>query len=317
MSEKKDVKEKGPNISVIIPFLNNADEVVEITKKIREQSRDLNPEIICVDNGSEQQHSFSSVFLQQQIVITENHYPNSPYSARNRGVERARGSLLVFIDANSVPAERWLENGVKCMEEKQADIIAGQVEFDYEGEPNAAKAVDAITSIHQEKSVKQRGAAFTANLFVKREVFEDVGLFEEGVRSGGDVRWTTKAVHSGHTIRYCPRSVVQKKARSYRALLSKRMRTGRGYFYTWLMEESGNVWFYNFLRSLKPPPLGRPEELYCKRYNESLPASKPAAWFVLYIMRIVEQLSFMAEYLRYNLGSGRNESKYREVHKKE
>ena len=312
MNKPKDLSEEAPKISVIIPFLNNRDEVIAIVKKIREQSRELDVEIICVDNGSEEDPSWNAELPAQTIVITEKQILNSPYSARNRGIERAWGSLLVFVDANSSPAERWLQNGLKCMEEMQAGIIAGNVEFDFEGKPNAAKVVDAVTSIHQEKSVKERGAAFTANLFVKREVFEAVGLFEEGVRSGGDVRWTTKATNAGNSIGYCSGSVVFKKARSYRALVSKRVRTGRGYLYTWLKEENGNVWFYNFLRSLKPPPPGKPAELYRERYNASLPVSAPAAWLVMYAMGIVEQLSFMAEYLRYNLGNARNENRQKE-----
>lgn len=313
MGELTDVNEDSQIISVIIPFLNNRDEVVQITKKIRERNQDLNLEIICVDNGSEKKGGFSSEFLKQQILIYETQYTNSPYSARNRGVERASGSVLVFVDANSSPTEHWLQNGLTCMEENHADIVAGDVGFDFEREPDAAKVVDAITSIHQKKSVEERQAAFTANLFVKHEVFDSVGLFCEGVRSGGDVRWTSKASSAGYKIRYCADSIVLKKARSFGALLKKRVRTGRGYLYTWLKEENGNVWFYNFLRSLKPPSPAKPKELYQKRYSESLPVSAPSVWLVLYVMGIVEQLSFMAEYLRYNLGNGRNEKRHEEV----
>jgi GT2 family glycosyltransferase len=313
MSDSADLECDGPKISVIIPFLNNVDEVVEILRNIKEQNQHVHPEIIVVDNGSVPKPNFSSGFLEQTIVISEGRYLNSPYSARNRGVERASGSVLVFVDANSLPSKNWLEQGLKCMEKTGADIVAGCVEFDFGSKPSAAKVVDAMTSIDQQQTVKERKAAFTANLFVKRDVFDSVGMFEEGVRSGGDVRWTTKATKAGHTISYCPDAVVLKKARSYRALLKKRVRTGKGYLYTWLKEEHGNVWFYNFLRSLKPPSPADLEKKYRKRYNNPLPAGKTSTWMVFYVMGIVEQLSFMTEYLRYNLGSGRNESKQREI----
>jgi len=300
------------SISIIIPFLNNHEEVVSIVHRIREQNKDHQPEIICVDNGSDDDTPFNEDFLEQQVVIRETNYLHSPYSARNRGIEKATGSVIVFVDANSYPAEGWLKNGMNCLKETGADIVAGHVAFDVDGEPNAAKIADAITSIHQKKSVEERKAAFTANLFVKRAVFDSAGLFEEGIRSGGDVRWTTRATTAGYTIVYCPDSTVLKKARSFVALFKKRVRTGRGYLYTWLKEETGSVWFYNFLRALKPPPSGKPNKLYRKRYEKPLPVSAPAVWFVLYVMGIVEQLSFMAEYLRYNLGSGRDESRQKE-----
>jgi len=310
-----DSTEEIPAISIIIPFLNNQDEVVSIVNRIREQNKDLQPEIICIDNGSDNGTEFSTEFMDQQVVIRERNFLNSPYSARNRGIEKASGSVLAFVDANSFPADGWLRNGMKCLKETDADIVAGQVGFDFDGEPNAANIADAITSIHQKKSVEERQAAFTANLFVKRAVFDSSGLFEEGVRSGGDVRWTTGATAAGHTITYCPGSVILKKARSCGALFKKRVRTGRGYLYTWLKEETGNVWFYNFFRSLKPPSPGLPDELYRKRYGKPLPVSAVSVWAVMYMMSIVEQLSFMAEYLRYNLGSGRDKNRQIEVNR--
>jgi len=309
MSESTD---DTPAISIIIPFLNNHDEVVSIVHRIRKQNKELQPEIICVDNGSDRGSHFSAEFIEQQIVIKEMNFLHSPYSARNRGIEKASGTVIVFADANSLTANCWLENGLNCLERTGADIVAGHVGFDFNGKPNAANIADAITSIHQKKSVEERNAAFTANLFVKRAVFDSVGMFEEGARSGGDVRWTTKATSAGYKIAYCHDSVVFKKARSCGALFKKRVRTGRGYLYTWLEDETGSVWFYNFLRSLKPPSPGLPDELYRRRYGKPLPISAPAVWALLYVMGIVEQLSFMAEYLRYNLGSGRDRSRQKE-----
>jgi glycosyltransferase involved in cell wall biosynthesis len=148
-----DSTEEIPSISIIIPFLNNQHEVVSIVNRIREQNKDLQPEIICVDNGSDNGTEFSTEFTDRQIVIRERNFLQSPYSARNRGIERASGSVLVFVDANSFPVDGWLSNGVKCLKETGADIVAGHVGFDFNGEPNAANVADAITSIHQKKSV--------------------------------------------------------------------------------------------------------------------------------------------------------------------
>jgi glycosyltransferase involved in cell wall biosynthesis len=313
MSSTAGTENSEKSVSIIIPFLNNHNEVISIVKRIRNQNGELEPEIICVDNGSDDGHSFSEEFLKNQKVVLENNYLQSPYSARNRGIEHATGAVIVFVDANSRPANGWLKNGLRCLEESASDIVAGYVGFDFDDGPNAAQVADAITSINQKKSVENRKAAFTANLFVKRFVFESVGLFEEGVRSGGDVRWTKKATSSGHSIAFCGDAVVMKKARSFGALFKKRVRTGKGYLYTWLKEESDNVWFYNFLRALKPISPGTPGQLYHERFGQSLPVNRFRVWAVLYSMGVVEQVSFMAEYLRYNLGSGRDKSRQKEL----
>lgn len=313
MSDPAIKKQSPPQVSVIIPFLNNWDEVRAVINVIRQNHRDLNPEIICVDNGSDNRSDVSEEFRDNTILTHEHDFTNSPYSARNRGIQKASGRVIVFVDANSYPGEQWLENGIRCLTDTGADIVAGHVGFDFNGKPNAAKVADALTSIHQKKSVVERQSAYTANLFVNRTVFESIGLFEEGVRSGGDVRWTNKAVTAGFKMVYCTDAVVLKKARPFWALVKKRIRTGKGYLYTWLNEETGNVWFYNFLRSLKPPALDTPDKLYYERYRESLPAGKYAVWVTLYFMSIVEQVSFMTEYLRYNLGNARNENRQKKM----
>src|SRR5690625_6725124 len=63
------------------------------------------------------------------ILLSERNRLNSPYSARNRGVEKATGDILIFVDANSIPEAGWLREGVRCMIQSGADLVAGHVNF--------------------------------------------------------------------------------------------------------------------------------------------------------------------------------------------
>lgn len=301
---------KYPFLSIVIPYQDNLEEVINILNSLEIQTYPSDrAEILLIYNSTNTGFNSESNPIQGKYrlhLLDEKQYSNSPYSARNRGVEKANGDIIVFIDANSTPDEFWLENGVNFLLKMNYDIVAGRVDFDFGDNMTAAKVVDSLTSIDMAKAVEERGIAYTANLFIKKEVFKRVGNFEEQTRSGGDVRFTKKAVQSGFSIGYCDNAVVMKIARSCRKLYLKKFRTGKGYFYTWKGEEEKRVWFYNFVRSLKPPSL----ENYNLNQSE---VSRFAIWFHLYMVGITEQIAFMAEYFRYNLSSSRDKDRRNEL----
>lgn len=292
-----------PSLSLIIPYQDNWDEVIELLSSLEEQTYPADKiEIFLIYNGMESGLIDETIPNSRKfriVMLEERQYLNSPYSARNRGLEKANGEIIVFIDANSTPDKKWLENGVKCLADGHFDLIAGQVDFDFGNKLTATKIVDSLTSIDMKSAVKERGVAYTANLFISSEIFRKSGLFEEQIRSGGDVRFTLKATAAGFKVGYCANAIVRKKAREFRKLYEKKIRTGRGYFYTWKSESQKQVWFYNLFRSLKPPTI--------RKHNLSnYPVNKLAVWFHLYLVGIVEQIAFVLEYLKYNLGSDRD-----------
>lgn len=303
---------KLPTLSVIIPYQDNLEEVRDVLLSLMSQSYPSDKiEILLIYNSSFEALDKISIIGDEDIqieLLEERKNLNSPYSARNRGLEKANGDIIVFLDANSTPNINWLENGINFLLGKKFDLVAGRVAFDFGEKVTAAKVVDSLTSIDTKKAVEERGVAYTANLFVQKEVFKNVGFFEEKSRSGGDVRLTKKAVQAGYKIGYCDNAVVRKKARYGIRLYQKKIRTGRGYFYTWKDDVKKKIWFYNLIRSIKPPSL--------KRYSLSqVQVSKVAIWFHLYLVGITEQLAFVTEYFRYNLSSRRDKDRSEELMK--
>lgn len=290
-----------PYVTVIIPFFNNPEEVIRIEKALRNQTYPADRfKIIFIDNGSTRPFKFPESFAERNILLKEKEYLNSPYSARNRGVETSKGEIIAFIDANSTPDENWLLKGVSCLQRYDCDMTGGSVEFDFQNHVTAGKIVDALTSINMQKAIRERGAAYTANLFVKRHVFGEIGLFEEGVRSGGDVRWTLKAKEHGFTIAYCELAIVKKVARSAGDLYRKKIRTGKGYFYSWKKEPESErrIWFYNFFRSMKPPSFSKIKQMNPGRYSKDFEKKLAFTWFHLYASGVLEQLAFMSAFLK-------------------
>jgi len=223
-------------VSVIVPALNAAEHIGGCLAALLAQTYPAErTELIVVDNGSVDQtrgrvrESGARLLVERRV--------HSPYAARNAGFEHATGDVIAFTDADCVPAKDWIERGLALLEREAADLVAGHVRFTYAGRPAAAQLLDAITNLDQARSVADRGAAKTGNLFVARHVFDAIGRFDSERRSGGDVAFTARASGAGFTLIYAEDAVVEKPARGALALARKQYRVGRGEISTW--QEAG------------------------------------------------------------------------------
>lgn len=214
--------------SIIIPVFNDGHCLPDLVEQINRCRSGLEAELIIVDNGSTDGTEEVVYGLSRVKYLSESSQLKSPYSARNRGIEIANGEVIALLDATCMPSDGWLRKGLDCLKETRADIVGGAVLFDFEGKLTVAKFFDALTNIKMKESIEGRGVAKTANLFVKREVFEDVGMFPEGVRSGADVRWTGKATEMGKQLIFCPEAKVYKIARGFYDLIRKQWRVAKG-----------------------------------------------------------------------------------------
>ncbi|MBD1390553.1 glycosyltransferase family 2 protein [Neiella sp. HB171785] len=239
-----------PIVSIIIPVYNDLNAIQQTLAKLEQQSCDQALfEILVVDNGST---DGSIEWLEQRsdvCLIKEHQRLASPYSCRNRGIEAASGRYIALLDSTCIPAKDWVSSAIKYLDEHPScDLFGGQVMFNFEDRVTAGKVYDSVTNVQMEYAIKQRKAAKTANLWVRRNVFSNIGMFEEGVRSGEDMRWTGYCSEQGLLLEYCDSCTVFKYARSTSELLKKQIRVGKGQVRLW--QEQG-VFKAKFKQALK------------------------------------------------------------------
>lgn len=177
-------------------------------------------EVIVVNNSSEDS---TPDWAAELPIVLLNEPKKGSYAARNKGITQSKGNVLAFIDSDCRPDKDWLEVGVHHLIAKHADLVAGRVTMNDRYTVNPFRIYDAATGIDSEYSVKL-GIAKTANLFVRRQLFNTVGLFENDVQSGGDVEWTSRATSSGYLLSYCPRAIVHHPTRGMRQSIRKAWR---------------------------------------------------------------------------------------------
>jgi GT2 family glycosyltransferase len=222
---------RRPFVSVIVPVFNDEKNLRVCLEALERQTYPQDAyEVVVVDNGSlNSMEPIVSRFEQTQYVF-EPH--GGSYSARNRGVSMAKGEVLGFTDSDCIPEPTWIEAGVsKLCESGDGGAVAGDVRFLFEiqNKPGAIELLDSISFFQQEYYVKYHHFGVTANLFAWKRVYDEVGAFDQGLRSGGDREWGRRVRSSGYRVLYADDVRVWHPARrSFGQMLKKVLRVAQG-----------------------------------------------------------------------------------------
>ena len=215
-----------PFLSVIIPVYNDNTGLKKLLPSLMQQSYPQDKyEVIVVDNGSNQ--DVAEIIKDFTVkLLTENGIQSS-YAARNKGIQHARGEVFVFIDSDCRAADDWLYEGIKKMHEAGGDLVGGNVVFSFSDKKASAEYYDAIYHFQFEDMIK-RGTCGGGNTFVKKSVFDSIGMFPQNIKSGGDVFFTKKATVSGFKLVYAPEAIVYHPTRKFWPLAGKMFRMAQG-----------------------------------------------------------------------------------------
>jgi glycosyltransferase involved in cell wall biosynthesis len=213
---------------VIVPARNAGTEVRRLCAALARQT--IAPdsfEVLIVDDGSTDGTAelIAAEPLAQLISLPTG---VGPYPARNVAAERAAGDVLAFTDADVVPAPDWLERGLEAFESPEVDLIAGGIRIPLAERPSAVSMVDAARHLDQERYVKL-GYGVTANMWVRKAVFHELGGFNQRILSGGDGEFGQRASAAGKRLAYVPDASVDHPPREAPAeLIRKGFRIGIG-----------------------------------------------------------------------------------------
>jgi GT2 family glycosyltransferase len=203
---------------VIVPVRDDASHLSELIDLLAAQTlARASFEVIIGDDGS----STPPTTLEDahpRVVVTSGP-PQTSYAARNRAVARSAAPVLAFCDADCRPEPAWLKTGLEALH--SADVAAGAIRFLPPNRSTVWALLDMDTFLDQERAVRA-GRAVTANLLVRREMFERVGGFDGTLANNGDFDFVRRAVRAGARICFVPDAVVWHPVREdARAFLRK------------------------------------------------------------------------------------------------
>lgn len=224
-----DPGDNGLRASVIVPVLNAVGDLPGLLDSLLNQSLSGGQyEVILVDNGStDGTLEWLSAFRDPRVRVFLCHHRAGSYAARNTGLRWARADNIAFSDADGRPEPGWLAAGLEAL--GRSPRVGGRIDLVCSERPSLPELVDAARFLRQRRYVRE-GFGATANLFVRREVFDRVGLFDDRLISGGDHEFGQRATAQGFSIVYSHESAIRHPCRTtYRGIFHKAFRVGYGF----------------------------------------------------------------------------------------
>jgi glycosyltransferase involved in cell wall biosynthesis len=110
------------DISVVIPVFNGGRKIRRCVRALKRQRTQRAYEIIVVDDGSTDR---SLQWIKGNGIRVFKQGNQGPAAARNLGVEKARGKIVLFTDADCEPLEDWIEQMARPLEDPSVSGVKG------------------------------------------------------------------------------------------------------------------------------------------------------------------------------------------------
>ena len=208
-----DARGPGPGpaperISIVIPHLKDHARLRDCLLGVRGQIG-VPFEVLVAENGSIADAAATVALIketgvQARVLLVEE---RGAGPARNAGSTATSGEVLAFLDADCRPAPDWLAQGAAGV--RRFGIIGGPMLVTplFEGPMSAVEAWDVVFGHNAERSYRRNHHLLGGNMFIRRDIFERVGPFRNGLPEDRD--WCERARDAGYEIAFDPLLIVE------------------------------------------------------------------------------------------------------------
>jgi hypothetical protein len=216
-----------PSVDVVVPFAGSDAELEAVARGVGRLERRAGDSATVVDNRA----TAAASSRIGDIAILPAPELQSSYFARNRGAAAGTGEWLVFFDADVTAPADLLERYFDEPPGDRTGLLAGGIRDAEVGEPTAvSRYLTESSSMSQDNTLRGDWPyAQTANCAVRRAAFEEIGGFNDAIRSGGDADLCFRLRAAGWELETRDAAAVEHHARSsLRAMVRQRARHGSG-----------------------------------------------------------------------------------------
>lgn len=179
------------DVSVIVPSYNHSKYIGQALESVVNQT--LQPkEIIIIDDASDDDTStIVNKFISQHADLIT-YYKNSvnmgPSFSRNLGIKSAKSTFIAFLDSDDV----WCCNKLKLQIEVLINnydigIVGGGVAYiNNQGVPISKSFLGPPEVSFDRMCISVSLPGCTSNVATRREIFDEVGFFDESLRRAED-----------------------------------------------------------------------------------------------------------------------------------
>jgi len=220
-----------PFITIIIPCRNESAFIAKVLENVLTQNYPQNKmEVFVVDGNSEddtieilKRYAVTNAWIKILINPAQIVPP-----ALNLAIKQSTGDYIIRLDAHSIYATDYVSKIVETFQSSAADIVGGPMRA--EGKTDFQKAVAYCTStkmgVGNSSFHDENASGYVDSVYLgawKRELFKEVGYFDEQMKRNQDDEFHYRAKSKGKKIYlnpeirsvYYPRSTAKKLFSQY------------------------------------------------------------------------------------------------------
>ena len=215
----------NPLVSILIPNKDQKESLKKCLDSVFTKTTYTNYEVIIIENNSQEKETWEyyEELKQRECVKVITWKDGFNYSAINNfGVQEAKGEYLLFLNNDvEVINPRWMEEMVGNCQRKEVGIVGAKLYYPDDTIQHAGTIIGiggiaghAFLNLPRSRSGYLHKASLQMNLsavtaacmMMKREVFEQIGGFEEKLTVAfNDVDLCLRCVQAGYLVVYHPR----------------------------------------------------------------------------------------------------------------
>ena len=227
--------EFSPTVSVIVPVKNGAEHVRELLASLMrlDYAKDK-LELIVVDGRSTD--GTRDIVAQYPVNLLLEDRPGLN-AARNTGIKRSRGEILVFTDVDCIVPEDWVKKIVQAFQDSGVGCVGGSVSGYYDNFLSRYSDESLIPVLRSFKTRQVLTAVkppekypVGCNMAVSQDALKKAGVFDERIKYGFDEDELAERIcESGYRMVLDNEVLVKHKHRpTLSELLKQNFNYGRG-----------------------------------------------------------------------------------------
>ena len=208
------------DFSIIIPVYNRPSELDELLKSISKQKRDVDFEVIIIEDGSKVKSEVLvkdyKIFLNIKYYYKEN---SGPGDSRNFGAKKAKGDYLIFFDSDCVLPNNYLGEVSLGLKNNFTDAYGG-ADKAHPSFSDWQKAINySMTSflttggIRGSDKARNKFQLRSFNMGISKKAFLKIKGFSKQ-RYGEDIDLTYRLWEAKSTTQFIPDAFVYHKRRA-------------------------------------------------------------------------------------------------------
>lgn len=196
----------NPSVSVVLAAYNRPDRLRRLLADLETQTLDPSLyEVVVVDDGSREPMEAIARESPRRYSLTVHRQANAgAAAARQRGVELARGEVIVIIDDDMQVGPKFVESHLALHRAEANLVVLGRIDYPPRVgsmplfERFYAKMFDRLSAQARAGRANLRGPAlYTGNVSFPRQLFFDAGGFDPAFKIGEDAELGVRLEKAG------------------------------------------------------------------------------------------------------------------------